>query len=671
MRKNTIFCFCLIIFCLGFMNSVFAQSHYRYINDPNTDVYFGHISYTEAQFDGKDPVVLREGQTMPEVAVLNFPIAPGDTVSTPSDRRCEIQFDSGTIIRLDSNTEIKIETILAQSLSSSSKITNFVLLKGQIYVMYKQYGYSEILQILFPNASAKFKHKSVLMIRANPDGSSNLKVDTGEASVLFGSDEQHLEKIDLKRSEEATITVQNQILYTKYEGDVDFSLWNLEMNKNFLALHQGMSDLPKPIQRLSPAVFNFAQKFSNLFGEWLWNDIYGYVWRPFTNDQYPSGDWMPYQYGMWRRINDDLFWVPQESWGWVPYHLGVWVWDKKSGWLWLPGRAFAPSWASWNFYNGYFSWRPITLFDWLFMGYSYSYFPQDISNVLHANEKTGFYDDQYYSSSSIKKTILNQINKNQLKSKGSVPAVLPKNMRKILANLASALKKGDTSVLSSMKEMPDPKVVVQGNHLSSSSVTKLMMEMDQMSALIQGGLMNRNLSVDPLGYARIAFNRNDFIASLARNMTDTQPYLSGGPATSSRMTQPSEWISEWTKTTVKRQPSLERNEFKHSSNRMRDWNPDVKVANRLGVAIKYSSLENTIRVPELERASDTGRVGGFNLSRSSSTSRSASSSSGSTSSSSSSGSVGSSSSSSSRSSSSTGSKSSSTKSSTSKTIKKF
>ena len=132
MRKKLVFFFCMFIFCLGFMNSVFAQSHYRYIQDPKTAVYFGHISFTEAQHDGKDPVVLREGSTIPEVAVLNFPIAPGDTISTPDNRRCEIQFDSGTIIRLDSNTEIKIETILAQSLSSSSKITNFVLSKGQI-----------------------------------------------------------------------------------------------------------------------------------------------------------------------------------------------------------------------------------------------------------------------------------------------------------------------------------------------------------------------------------------------------------------------------------------------------------------------------------------------------------------------------------------------------------
>jgi len=660
MKKRSVLYFCLLIFCLSLINSVFAESHYRYINDPKSDVYFGHISYTEAQHDGKDPVVFREGKTIPEVAVLNFPITPGDTVITPGDRKCEIQFDTGTIIRLDTNTEVKVQTILAQSLTSKSKLTNFVLIRGQIYVMYKQYSSSEILQILFSNASAKFKHKTVMMMRANTDGSTNVKVDTGQASLLYGPDELNLEKIDLKRFDEATISAHNQIQFTKYEDAVDFGLWNQDMNKNFLALHKGISDLPKPIQRLSPAVFNFAQKFSNLFGEWQWNDIYGYVWRPFTNDYYPSGKWQPYYFGQWRKINEELFWVPEESWGWVPYHLGVWVWDKKTGWLWLPGGAFAPSWVSWNFYFGHFSWRPLSLWDSLFpYSYASNYFPWSIhSDNLGddpSNDNIGT-----VGGSSTKKSTLNKIYKNQLKKSGSTSIKPPKGMRKIMAKLVRAFKKGDTAILASMKEMPNRTVVVKGDHLSSSSLGKWMMEMDQMSAIIQGGLMVRNPSVNPLGYAAIAFQRNELIATLAQNMIITQPDFPGGTATPSRMIQPSVWIFEGTKDTVKRQ---------QSSNRFRDWNPDVKVAIRSGVTIKYSSLENTIRVPELERTSDTGRRGSFNFSRAGSRSFSSTSSSGSTSTSSSSAS--STSSRSSSSSSSRGSRSSGTKSSSSKTIKKF
>ena len=86
-----------------------------------------------------------------------------------------------------------------------------------------------------------------MTLRANADGSTDVKVETGQASVLYGP-EGHLKKINLKKSNEVTISIHNQILYTEYEEGVDFSLWNQGMNKNFLALHKGISNLPKPIQ---------------------------------------------------------------------------------------------------------------------------------------------------------------------------------------------------------------------------------------------------------------------------------------------------------------------------------------------------------------------------------------------------------------------------------------
>ncbi len=116
-----------------------------------------------------------------------------------------------------------------------------------------------------------------------------------------------------------------------------FKSWNEKVNANFAALHEG-NVLPKPLQKLPPAVFEFAQKFGNLHGEWVWHDLYGYVWRPYLNDlRYPWGNWQPYFYGNWSNYNGQLFWVPGEPWGWVPYHLGLWMWDEKSGWVWMPG----------------------------------------------------------------------------------------------------------------------------------------------------------------------------------------------------------------------------------------------------------------------------------------------------------------------------------------------
>jgi len=116
-----------LLFLLILPGLVFSDSNYKYAPKIDQETYFGHISYVDIQNDGKDPVVQGEGQLEPEVAILNYPIAPGDTIRTSAVRRCEIQFDTGTIIRLDYDTEIKVESILALSLSARKKITNLLL----------------------------------------------------------------------------------------------------------------------------------------------------------------------------------------------------------------------------------------------------------------------------------------------------------------------------------------------------------------------------------------------------------------------------------------------------------------------------------------------------------------------------------------------------------------
>ena len=123
MKRKTFSLLIAFVFILSLPSLIYSksQSHYEYVNSPKTKIYFGHISFDNVKYDGKDPVVIREGRTSPEIAVLNLPLAPGDTIRTSEARRCEIQLDTGTIIRLDLNAEIKIETILAQSLSSKMR----------------------------------------------------------------------------------------------------------------------------------------------------------------------------------------------------------------------------------------------------------------------------------------------------------------------------------------------------------------------------------------------------------------------------------------------------------------------------------------------------------------------------------------------------------------------
>ena len=179
---------------------------------------------------------------------------------------------------------------------------------------------------------------------------------------------------------------------------------------------------------MTKAVFEFAQKFGNIHGEWIWHDLYGYVWRPYLNDyRYPWGTWQPYINGSWTSSGGELFWVPTEPWGWVPYHLGIWMWDNSKGWVWLPGSMFAPAWAVWEFYSGMYCWRPFYLYDWMYgfdsfwgslywNGYYSSYYPVSPNHPFLQPPQHVIYS----------------IRKDQLKKNGSPSLPMPKEMKKAL-----------------------------------------------------------------------------------------------------------------------------------------------------------------------------------------------------------------------------------------------
>lgn len=612
--------FILILLLPPFIHST---SNYKYINAPQKDYYFGYISYTEAKHDGNDPVVMREGEEQLEVAVLNFPLVPGDIIRTTESRRCEIQFDTGTIIRLDLNTELKIETILAKSLSSSNEISNLLLNKGEVYVMYKKYNNPEIFQVMTSNSAVRLSHNTVALIGIREDGSTDIKVKYGKANVLYGPNGENLEAKTVKKSMSLTISQDHQALQEEYRQNVDFERWNETMNKDFEELHEGVARIPQPVQRLSKAVFNFAQRHASLYGEWVWDSLYGYVWRPYLNDYYPWGSWQPYFYGQWREIDGQLFWVPEESWGWVPYHLGLWVWNGKLGWLWIPGSAFAPAWVTWDFYFGYYSWRPWTMFDWMYYnGYGYgdlwSYYP---------GYSQYYYNYYYQLPYENGKKIITSISKDQLKKKVPPPYSMPKEMKGIYKNLVSALDKEDKNVLASLKKIPGHQVIVRKEDLNASRIQEKALNFGQIQIPKQEESFPQKSIKDPYREAVRTFKQNSSGASLGERIAIT-PF---GPKDKGRSLPEKaakaeakekvgdakgEYISRGLAAAEKRTIS-QRKESRPSydpaslnqaiSLRFRDWNPDAQVARIAGVSLKYNSRGNEISCPELRISSNTVR----------------------------------------------------------------
>ena len=593
-------------------HSVYSKSHYKYVHSPKTDIYFGHISYTEVKYDGKDSVVVRDGEREADVAVLNFPIVPGDTIRTTDSRRCEIQFDTGTIIRLDLATELKIETILAQSLSSRKKLTNLVLNKGQVYIMYKRYNYSEIFQIITSNTAVKMKHRAVAMINAREDGSTDIQVKLGKAYVVYGPDEQNIDEKRISKSERLAISKDHQPLEGEYKEDVDFELWNEFMNENFEELHEGLSFLPKPIQKYPKAVFYFAQKYSNLYGEWVWDDLYGYVWRPYLNDlRFPGGTWQPYFYGQWREINDQLFWVPEESWGWVPYHLGLWIWNNKYGWVWIPGSAFAPAWATWEFFTGYYAWRPWSVWDWYLFD-NYYYYSGNYFNRYYYD----YFWEETLAPGKKKKKAITVIHKDQLKKKQKPPYTLPKELRRAYNNAVSALKKGDKRALDSLRKIPEHMIMVKNEDLNAGRIQEKAIKLREIPSQKQKEFLSQKSFRDPYQGAVKTFKQNatrTFLRNYIRSSwkRDKERVSNKEEGLKTRRTAVYSKV-KMSKQKIalpeKRAAFQKKNKSSsfaakslkpNSSLRFRDWNPDVGVARQAGVSIEYSSRTNEIRCPGL------------------------------------------------------------------------
>lgn len=575
-----------------------ASKHYTLMNGEG-NFYFGYISYIPEEPGTRAPEVLRAGLAGPEPVRLNFPLGPGDVIVT-YDKPCEIQFDSGTIVRLGVDTRLKIETIMAQSLSSDDQLSNLLLEKGQIYLMYTAYNSWEVFQLLTANTALKMKNKTVLVVRATETGDTWLTVKEGKASLLYGPSFKELKKLTATKGTSLLVDSGHRVeIRTSFPELAEFEVWNADLNKHFLELHKGLTPLPKPIQKLPPAVFYFAQYYSNQYGEWVWDDYFGYVWRPFYNDYYPWGNWSPYYYGNWTYLNGQLFWVPAEPWGWVPYHLGIWQWDKKKGWIWIPGSAFAPAWAVWDLYFGYYSWRPWFLYDWLgYYGYGYSYWdyygPDGV--VLPPD-------------GSSQQPALRKITKDQLKkSQARTPATpIPDSYKKIVASLARAIDRGDQEVLKRISARPPEPMLVRATDLGVRDLSTRRISPGELAEKIKqvqssGEKIGFNRGVTPawnLAVYRFLKNRNEAEMKEARvpgpGALKTQPL----ERKALKQQVPSPEVQGGSRPGRIADTRLTPRVAEASDSRFRDWNPDLKLARQLGVRIVYDSSRNSVVSPEL------------------------------------------------------------------------
>ncbi len=605
----------LVIFAVAV--GLAAEERYQVVDGPE-NFYYGHISYVDPDGAGAETVVLREGRPRGLAAVLNTPIAPGDIIRTSPGRRLEIQFDSGTIVRLDFDSELKIETVGARSLSANKDITNLVLNRGRMYIMYKAYGEKELFQVLTPRTAVKLKHSTVAVISAGSDGPAETQVETGRADVLFGSDPQATGAKPVSKGNRLIVEKNNAARFLPaFEGGA-FSLWNEKLNERFLALHEGQTAIPKPIKKYPAAVQYFAERYSQLHGEWHWDGMLGYVWRPFTNDigipgysglKYsvegwdPGRGWQPYVHGQWTVADGRMFWVPSEPWGWVPYHLGLWHWNKKLGWVWIPGSAFSPAWVDWNFFFGSKGfvgmgviwlncYSPISIYEWMAAGNVLTYLPNVdldwLANYFNRHPRMTTASVGY-----------DMTRDGRVYQKTNTLTPIPSN---IIKKVAAAVKNHEARVREELESPALRSVILAGNGSTSQPSGPVVLPPEDLEKFAR--------------LARLEMVGGGPVASL-RISPKPPNALAVTPLRSAQAEQPeSGQVQSGGNPSVER-PVAGRDavDLKNSPSRFHDWNPDLKIARSLGLRIEYLSGKNEIYCPEMNLSSSqrTDRLGSSRL----------------------------------------------------------
>jgi hypothetical protein len=298
---------------------------------------------------------------------------------------------------------------------------------------------------------------------------------------------------------------------------------------------------------------------------------------------------MPYYQGRWTSVQGQLFWVPSEPWGWVPYHLGIWMWNKKKGWLWIPGSVFAPAWVDWAYHSGYFCWRPWSILDWYgYAVYNDGYFPY-FAHLIHPE------DDEFIAyvppGQGIER-VRQVLTKDQLKSKKAPPFPMPDELKKTYKRIVVALKNGEDGILAPLKETPNHMLVVSQEDLNVPRIHEKVVKLTSLSESKNIDFPFQKPQQDPQRQAQQTFNRNEKITSLRGKVTDLIKDLKGMKSLETQELQLSNVI-------------VDSSAFRsgRSSSRFRDWNPDIKAALRSGISIRYSSRSNEVRCPELNISS--------------------------------------------------------------------
>lgn len=312
-----------------------------------------------------------------ETVTLNLPIVEGDEIVTDAGARLEIQFDNYKHLRLGENAYLKIANLKYEGIAVSISLGTMTL---RLTAFDKDKSYFEIDA---PKTTLAIQRSGTYRVDAGKDGDTEIRASItngGEARVYSDN-----AGFTLKNGRSARIHIDGPMVgewetaeASRFEDE--FDTWALDRDDAIA-------------KRLKDAHYDkyydqdiYGADDLNGYGDWVYRNGYGYVWRPHSASIVRYANWSPYRYGHWRWIPPyGWVWINDEPWGWATYHHGRWFHDAGY-WYWSPYGYYRPARSWWfpalvviNIFSNNVCWYPLP--------YHYSYY--NYNSWYHKKRRNG------------------------------------------------------------------------------------------------------------------------------------------------------------------------------------------------------------------------------------------------------------------------------------------
>jgi hypothetical protein len=247
-------------------------------------------------------------------AAVNGPLVVYDGVLTGPGSRAEIQFDHANMLRLSSETEVRISELENQRYQVQ-------VARGTVMLSVLRDSDAQ-MEVDTPNVAVRPVKLGMYRIGVGPDGQSEVTVREGEAEVFTpkGTERVHPGRTMLVRGPATDPVFQ----MARAADPDDWDRWNEGRDRSL--------ERSQSYQYVSRDIYGAEDLDS--YGRWVDVPSYGWVWSP----NGVATDWAPYRYGRWTWLDwYGWSWVSYDPWGWAPFHYGRWFYGAPYGWCWFPG----------------------------------------------------------------------------------------------------------------------------------------------------------------------------------------------------------------------------------------------------------------------------------------------------------------------------------------------